>query len=173
MFVIPEWSQRIGALPGPVGIARNDSLKSSRAAHIGFAAADHALRRGLGVRLGGGSAGAVFEFGYYLGAPPEPRFGTGRELRQRLRDIVDGTERVQGTGARIADFIDARGNRRLDILATPGPWIPFPFTPGRYHYCPFTASNAGINLMKIWSPAASVFAAIRTLYYQNRLKNSP
>jgi hypothetical protein len=55
---------------------------------------------------------------------------------------------MQGTGARIADFIDARGNRRLDILATPGPRIPFPFTPCRDHYCPFAALKAAINLMK-------------------------
>src|SRR5882672_12881740 len=48
----------------------------------------------------------------------------------------------------MADFIDARGNRRLDILATPGPWIPFPFTPCRNHYRPFAASNAAINLVK-------------------------
>ena len=40
---------------------RNDDLGSGRAAHIGFAAADHALRRGLGVCLGGGRAGAIFE----------------------------------------------------------------------------------------------------------------
>src|SRR6266700_8183738 len=38
---------------------------------------------------------------------------------------------------------------------------------------PSRPQKPGINLMKIWSPAASVFAAIRTLYYQNHLKNSP
>src|SRR5712671_7417501 len=98
MFIIANNGSALCANPlaspsdAPIGASRNDSLKSGRAAHIGFASADHALRRGLGVRLGGGSAGAVFEFGYDLGAPPEPRFGTDGELRQRVRDIVDGTE---------------------------------------------------------------------------------
>src|SRR4051794_14617052 len=47
--------------------------KSGRAAHIGVAAADHALGGGLGVRLAGGGAGAIFQLGQ-LGrlAPSEP-----------------------------------------------------------------------------------------------------
>src|ERR1700733_5284586 len=50
---------------------RNDILGSGRAAHIRFAAADHAFRRGLGVGSGGGCAGTIFEVGYCPGfAPP-------------------------------------------------------------------------------------------------------
>src|SRR5690349_10680830 len=51
---------------------------SGRAAHIGFAPADHALGRGLGVRLGRGGAGPVFEIGRSSRiAAAEPRFRAG------------------------------------------------------------------------------------------------
>src|ERR1700733_4946903 len=52
---------------------RRRPLKSGRAAHIGFAAADHAFRRGLGVRLGRTRTGAIFEVRKFGGfAPCEP-----------------------------------------------------------------------------------------------------
>src|SRR5258707_3595121 len=93
------------------------SLKSGRAAHIGVTAANHALRRGLGVCLGGGRAGAIFELGCGLrSTPPEPRFGTDRQLCQCLGGIIDRVERVEGGGTCISDFVDSGSNLRLDIL---------------------------------------------------------
>src|ERR1700730_83168 len=169
MLVIPGWSQRVGALrrpmagsgpdpesrdsgfdaepvigagepPAPLASPRNDGLKSGRAAHIGVAAANHALRRGLGVCLGGGSAGAIFELGCGLrSTPPEPRFGTDRQLCQCLSDVIDRVERVEGAGTGKSDFVDSGGNRRLDILTPPGTGIPFPFAPRGDHFGPFAA----------------------------------
>jgi hypothetical protein len=59
-------------IPGSMlRIARNDN--SRRAADIGFAAANHAFRCGLGVGLRGGRANAVFEIGQAGGlAAAEP-----------------------------------------------------------------------------------------------------
>src|SRR4029079_10338346 len=66
----------------------------------------------------------------------EPGFGADRKLRQRLGDVIDCLERVQRAGTGIADFIEAGGDRRLDIFATPGTGIALPFTPGRNHCAP-------------------------------------
>src|SRR6202022_605268 len=110
---------------------------------------DHALRRGLGVRPGGGSAGTIFEIGHCSRfAPPEPRPGADRELRQRLGHIVDRTERVQRTCRGKADFVDARGDRRFDIFTTSGPWIPLPIAPGRDHLGSLATTKAANIFIK-------------------------
>src|ERR1700716_3093210 len=65
--------QPIFQRPEPMLGTPERSLQSGRAAHIGLAAADHALCRGLGIRLGRGGAGAIFEVGHDSRfATPEP-----------------------------------------------------------------------------------------------------
>ena len=71
---------------------------------------------------------------------------TGK-LRQRLGDVIDRLEGVQRAGAGIADFIDAGGDRRLDIFATPGTGIALPFTPGRNHCAP----SRQAEMRQFWS----------------------
>src|SRR5450631_1991131 len=131
------------------------NLKSGRAAHIGVTAANHALRRGLGVCLGGGCAGAIIELGYGLrSTPPEPRFGTDGQLRQCLSNVIDRVERVEGAGTGESDFVNSGGNRRLDIVIASGTGIPFPFAPSGDHCGPFAARrplSSGLN-----SPSGSV-----------------
>src|ERR1700738_987592 len=127
--------------------------RSGRAAHIGFAAADHALRRGLGIGLGVSSAGAIFPLGHRSRiAPAKPRFGTHRQQRQRLRYVVDRAERMQRASAGNADLVDAWGNGCFDILAATGPGVPFPFTPGRNH--PRPLAEAAIICIKSFGPEA-------------------
>src|SRR6266851_4516868 len=70
VFKANSWGSRFQTKKKPA----SRGGRSGRAAHIGFAAADHALRRGLGVRLGGGRAGAIFELGHHSRfAPSKPR----------------------------------------------------------------------------------------------------
>src|ERR1700737_2279654 len=73
-FRLAAFSRQIRGLEVPdEKSASRGKRRSGRAAHIGFAAADHALRRGLGVRLGGGRAGAIFKVGQFSRfAPSEP-----------------------------------------------------------------------------------------------------
>src|ERR1700733_535345 len=52
----------------------------------------------------------------------------------------------------MADFIDARADRRLDILAALRAGISLPFTPGRNHRRPHAAFKAAIILIKFVSP---------------------
>ena len=90
------------------------SGRSGRAAHIGFAPADHALGRGLGVRLGRGRAGAIFKVGSSSRiAAAEPGFGADRQQRQRLRHVVDRAERVQRTCRRRYEPRICRGRLAL------------------------------------------------------------
>src|SRR5437899_1819753 len=146
------------------------TLKSGRAAHIGFAAADHALRRGPGVRLRRGCTSAIFEVGHDRRfAPPEPRFGADRKLRQSLGDIVDRAERMQRTCCGKTDFVDARRDRRFDIFATPGPGIPLPIAPGRNH-CRSPTASKGAIIFKIRSGGVDLCRDLNVLLQKSFLR---
>ena len=78
------------------------------------------------------------------------------KLRQRLGDVVDRLEGMQRAGAGIADFVDAGGDRRLDIFATSGTGIPLPFTPGRNHRVSLATLEIRLFLVK-WSSQRATF----------------
>src|SRR5271170_4449045 len=44
-------------------------------------------------------------------------FGTNRQQRQRLGDIINGAKRMQCAGRGKANFVNARSDRRFDIFA--------------------------------------------------------
>ena len=84
-----------------------------------------------------------------------PGFGTDRELRQRLGNVIDRFERVQRTSASVADFIEAGGDRRLDVLTASGAGISLPFTPGRNHRVILATLEATTIFIKSFSPRAA------------------
>src|SRR6185312_7599958 len=147
-----------------VGNAPERQIHSGCAAHIGFAPADHALGRGLGVPLGRCRAGSVFEIGgFFRIAPTEPRLRADRQRRQRLGDVIDRAERVQRTGSRKTNFIDARRYGRLNVLAAPRAGVALPFTPSRDHYLPLAAHWPQTSESKVRSANADL-TAFSTLY---------
>ena len=93
-------------------------------------------------------------------AAAEPGFGTDRQLRQRLGDVIDRLEGVQRAGAGIADFIDAGVIGASMFSPRPGAGIPLPFTPRRNHRVILATSESYNHFHQFIQSESSVCAGI-------------